>query len=686
MKLNSNKNSCLSIIKRNQGSFANIQSRLILIGVIAAILFLSNQSLASVSTLLQVGPGRTFTRVQDAAAAAHDGDTIEIDAGTYLGGAAVAVWLASNITVRGVGNGRAHLEANGSYVFGKGTFVAAGNNITFENIEFSGAAVPDHNGAGIRLDGSGLTVRNCYFHDNENGILTASNAQSDVFIENSEFYRNGLGVGCETTGCTHNMYINEVRSFTMRGSWTHGARRGHEVKSRALKNVLLYNRISDEQDGTASYGVNLPEGGDCYLIGNVIEKGANSENGSAIVTFGEDALNQSPIQQLTLVNNTIVDDKGVANFVRFDKTPNSATFINNIFVGNGGVSTYAGTTLRNNLAVGQDPGFVNRANYDYHLQANSTAIDAGVAPGSANGVDLTPVLQYLHPAQTETRTLSGTAWDIGAFERPSAGGARNKLFDFDGDGKSDLSVFRPASATWYLQRSQTGLTSIPFGISTDKIVPADYDGDGKTDVAVFRNGTWYLLRSQLGLTVFQFGQAGDIPVPADYDGDGRADYAVFRGGVWYIQRSTLGFTVLQFGVPTDKPVPADYDGDGKTDVAVFRNGTWYLLRSQLGFTALQFGISGDQPVVGDYDGDSKADIAVYRGGTWYLNRSSNGFFSQQFGLSTDVPAAADYDGDNKTDIAVFRDGIWYLQRSTNGVAIVQYGINGDQPIPAAYVP
>lgn len=375
----------------------------------------STQLSAAAGNILRVGPGRTYSRVSDAAAAAQDGDVIEIDAGTYTGNAAVAVWTANNLIVRGVGNGRASLVANGAYVWGKGIFVAAGNNITFENIEFSGAAVPSNNGAGIRLDGSSLTVRNCYFHDNENGILTASGSESDVLIEYSEFARNGQGAGCDTTGCTHNMYINQVRSFTLRGSYSHSARRGHEIKSRALKNLILYNRLSDESDGTASYVVNLPNGGDSYLIGNVIQKGANSENRSALITFGEDNLNASQIQQLTLANNTIVDDKGAYNFVRFDKTPSAATFVNNIFVGGGTISTYPGTIFRNNL-INQDPGFVNRAGYDYHLTSGSPAIDAGTNPGTINNVNLTPALQYLHPAATEIRTASGLAIDIGAFE------------------------------------------------------------------------------------------------------------------------------------------------------------------------------------------------------------------------------------------------------------------------------
>lgn len=269
----------------------------------------------------------------------------------------------------------------------------------------------------------------------------------------------------------------------------------------------------------------------------------------------------------------------------------------------------------------------------------------------------------------------------------AASAARPAQFDFDGDARADISVYR--GGTWYLNRSTAGFSGVQFGLNSDALVPADFDGDGKTDTAVFRDGAWYFLNSSNGqFRAVQFGQTGDVPVPADYDGDGKADAAVFRAGVWYFLNSLNNqFRAVQFGISTDKAVPADYDGDGRTDVAVYRDGTWYWLGSaDDGFRAVQFGVASDVPVVGDFDGDGRGDQAVYRSGTWYLLRSQGGFASIQFGAAGDVPVAGDYDGDGKADVAVFRQGVWYLNRSTQGFAATQFGTSGDRAVPAAFVP
>jgi Metallo-peptidase family M12 len=208
-------------------------------------------------------------------------------------------------------------------------------------------------------------------------------------------------------------------------------------------------------------------------------------------------------------------------------------------------------------------------------------------------------------------------------------------FDFDGDGKSDLSVYR--NGVWYVQRSTAGFFATQFGISTDKTVAADFDGDLKTDVAVFRDGVWYIVNSgNNSISIVNWGLAGDIPVPGDYDGDGKADLAIYRNGVWYIVNSGNGsFRIENFGISTDKPVIGDFDGDNKQDLAVYRNGVWYVQASTQGFFAYQFGLAGDIPQPADYDGDGKTDFGVYRNGVWYVQRTTQGFGALQFGTSTD---------------------------------------------------
>jgi cytochrome c peroxidase len=272
--------------------------------------------------------------------------------------------------------------------------------------------------------------------------------------------------------------------------------------------------------------------------------------------------------------------------------------------------------------------------------------------------------------------------------------------DFDGDRKTDVSIFRASVGEWwYLKSSDGGNGAFQFGAPTDKLVPADYTGDGKTDVAIFRpsSGEWFVLRSENNsFYSFTFGASGDIPAPGDFDVDGKADPNVFRPSTatWYALRSFSGTTLIQsFGANGDIPQVGDYDGDGKSDLAIFRpsNGQWWLNRSSAGTIAATFGISTDKPVAADYTGDGKTDVAFWRpaSGEWFILRSEDSsYYSAPFGTNGDMPAPGDYDGDGKTDLAVFRGSntTWYVNRSSQSFLIQTFGINGDYPVPAAYVP
>ena len=276
--------------------------------------------------------------------------------------------------------------------------------------------------------------------------------------------------------------------------------------------------------------------------------------------------------------------------------------------------------------------------------------------------------------------------------------------DFDGDGKTDVGIFRPGApngAEWWYQRSSNAqVAAVQFGTSTDKIVPGDFTGDGKADIAFWRpsDGHWFVLRSEDSTYfAFPFGSNGDIPAPADYDGDGRTDPAVFRPTTttWFISNSGgSGTSIVNFGISTDKPVVADYDGDAKADIAIWRAGPgeWWGLRSTNGSVfAVQFGVTSDRPVQGDYTGDGKADISFWRptDGNWYIIRSEDSsYFAFPFGSNGDVPVPGDYDGDGRQDAAVFRpsNATWFLNRSTAGIAIQQFGLPTDTPIPSAYLP
>lgn len=384
----------------------------------AALLGLGLAASAAAATLT-VGPGMTYTTPCKAFAAAANGDLVQITSGTYVGD--VCGIYKHNLVIRGI-NGRPRIDAGGRNAMGKGTWVVVGNNVTIENVEMFGAKVPDLNGAALRIEGTHFTLRKSFLHNNQNGILTGANLNSDILIENSEFGRNGYG-----TGQTHNLYIGTVRSLTFRYNFSHDAHVGHNLKSRAQTNKILYNRFSSLRPGEVgstaagapSYEIDLPNAGTSYVIGNVIQQPAANRNGSMVAYGMEGASN--PGKDLYVVNNTFLNDDTVrGTFVLVGSTVSKPVLMqNNIFSGIGTLSNQASAVAKTNYRS-IAPGFVNRAGYDLRPTANTLVIDAGTWPGySAAGVSLAPVAGYDHVALGMVRPVSG-AVDIGAYESTSA--------------------------------------------------------------------------------------------------------------------------------------------------------------------------------------------------------------------------------------------------------------------------
>jgi len=325
------------------------------------------------------------------------------------------------------------LLAAGQSAENKATWVIKGRNAVIENIEFAEAVSTHGNGAGIRAEGVNLAVRNCYFHDNQEGILSALNTTtSRIVIENSEFARDG-GNG----GYSHEIYISNIAQLIVRGSYFHHGRVGHLIKSRAQQNEIIANRITDEDGGSASYEIDLPNGGLNIVINNLIEQSGLTQNSTMLEAALEGPRN--PIQLLWVVNNTFVNDLGRGDFIRI-RAPTTAHVINNIFVGGGNVLVGSGVLQNNLLAAGPggsphveqplfrtdsvveqgtrfaaDPGFLDMSNYDYRLTAGSPAIGGGIDPGAVNNFSLVPAAEYVHPLRWRPVASKGPI-DIGAYQ------------------------------------------------------------------------------------------------------------------------------------------------------------------------------------------------------------------------------------------------------------------------------
>jgi hypothetical protein len=274
---------------------------------------------------LEVGAGKPYPQPSAAAAAAHDGDHIVIAAGSYFD---CAVWKANNLTIEGAGPDATVITDKAC--MGKALFITDGNNITIRALTLTRARVPDGNGAGIRAEGGDLTIQNVHFINNQDGLLAANEPGKKIIISDSEFIRNG---SCESSGCAHGVYVGDLALLRIERSKFFETQHGHHIKSRAKRTEVVGCDLADGPNGTASYAVDISNGGAVLLRDNKIEKGPNSENHTAALMIGAEGVTQ-PTPEILVEHNTFLVEGNYNSFLVNNLTATEATLVGNTLQGN----------------------------------------------------------------------------------------------------------------------------------------------------------------------------------------------------------------------------------------------------------------------------------------------------------------------------------------------------------------
>ena len=360
------------------------------------------------SPSLKVGPREAVKSLAAAARQAKNGSVIEVDAGDYI--ADVAVWPQHDLTLRAVG-GRVRVVAAGAHAQGKGLFVTSGQRQRIEGFDFTGCTVPDRNGAGIRVEAGSLTLVDCAFRDNENGLMTANDEAIELDIVDCDFGPIPL-----REGKTHNLYVGAIKRLAVTGSYFHGGLLGHLLKSRAAVNHILYNRLTDEIGGRASYELEFPNGGVAVVMGNLIMQSSTTEN-PHVISFGVEGA-KWPRQALYLVHNTLVDQRpggGLNGGIWLRVTPRETEVMlaNNLLVGAPKLAAEGHWTRRANFSADWDE-FVRAAREDFRLKPDSSLRGKAQDMGQAEGLKLSPAREYRHPHASAALTVP--AKHPGAFQ------------------------------------------------------------------------------------------------------------------------------------------------------------------------------------------------------------------------------------------------------------------------------
>ncbi len=274
--------------------------------------------------ILEVGPGKPYPMPSAAIAAAQDGDTVRIDAGTYNDCAIIA----TNITLEGAGPDASAVISD-KVCAGKALLVTNGADITIRNLTLQNAQVAEHNGAGIRAQGGKLTIDHVKFINNENGILAGSIPNGEILIRDSDFIRNGACI----KACAHGVYVGQIALLRVERSRFFETRTAHHIKSRARRTEVLGCDLADGENGSSSYQIEAPNGGSLIVRDTTIQKGPKSENQLGAIIIGIEGVNQLT-QEILIESNRFTVDGGYSSFLVVNRTTTEALLKGNSLVGN----------------------------------------------------------------------------------------------------------------------------------------------------------------------------------------------------------------------------------------------------------------------------------------------------------------------------------------------------------------
>ena len=371
---------------------------------------------------LTVGTGQQYSTIKAAVAASSDGDVIQVQAGTYTN---EFIEINTKITLQGVG-GMVKLEGTEWSTNDKGLLVT-NTDVTIDHFEFTGASSSSANGAGIRYQGGNLVVTNSYFHDNQNGILAASDPNGTITVQNSEFAHNGSG-----DGYTHNIYVNDVAKLSISDSFFHDAVEGHEIKSRAEVTEIVNNRIYDN-DGSASYSIDVPNGGQTLISGNIIQQGPNSANPNIVAYGAEGSLHGN--SSLTMTGNVIVNDMPGRGAMLLNPNGVPATFQGNQVYGVNQLISGEGVSESGTTYLQSAPGL------DQSSPFHGGGVSAPIAPVEHNGTAGADVLTSDEGVANRLRGFEGD---------DQITGNATSFNDINGNQGNDTIVGHSSAGDWLL--------------------------------------------------------------------------------------------------------------------------------------------------------------------------------------------------------------------------------------------